>query len=284
VPVLPKWLTVRIAAASAAVLSARSSPSFGSPVDVHDERYRDTLLLVHDRLCARVAASRSRDGGILTVCRRDLNWVSVSDSVRRSALYRSGDAEPKRPGEPSRVDWFEISPGGSMECLASADVSSLELLVAQGEVLFEDRCVVEAPAFRRLNLRTEPVRISAPSGALVYCRAGHRVCSDQPTPEGQPSSEWVPLLQGVNRLALWEGEQEAAFLTHIAAGATVHPHGHRFDEECVVLLGSLRIGDSLLEKGDFQLVPAGSTHDTIVAVNDVLLYQRGSRWLTSAVT
>ncbi len=61
-----------------------------------------------------------------------------------------------------------------------------------------------------------------------------------------------------------------------APGASVARHMHRADEECVVLEGSVRIGDLLLHAGDFHLGREGSEHPLATTDTGAVFYLRGA--------
>jgi len=64
-------------------------------------------------------------------------------------------------------------------------------------------------------------------------------------------------------------------LYRAAPGAAVPRHGHRHDEECLMLEGELFLDDLLLRRGDYQIAPAGTAHGAVLAETDVLLFAHG---------
>lgn len=67
---------------------------------------------------------------------------------------------------------------------------------------------------------------------------------------------------GVERRTLWDDPATGrhAFLVRLAAGGTIHWHGHSADEECYVLEGDLNFGPLKLKAGDFHLAKRGIVH------------------------
>ena len=69
-------------------------------------------------------------------------------------------------------------------------------------------------------------------------------------------------------------------LIQLAAGADwdarlAARHGHRRDEECLMLEGELFLDDLLLRRGDYQIAPAGTEHGAVLAETGVLLFAHG---------
>lgn len=58
-------------------------------------------------------------------------------------------------------------------------------------------------------------------------------------------------------------------------GASLHPHAHEGVEECVVLSGSVRVGDRLLTAGDYQRAEPGHDHGEQTSPDGCLLFLTG---------
>ena len=86
---------------------------------------------------------------------------------------------------------------------------------------------------------------------------------------------WDGAAGGFQRRVLWLDDAEVALLVRAPAGFAIPSHRHRVDEECLVLRGEISSGSVSLNAGDFQIAPAGCTHDVGGAVTDVLVYLRG---------
>ena len=93
------------------------------------------------------------------------------------------------------------------------------------------------------------------------------------------SRGWQPFLEGVRIKLLHEqGDAPAvSYLLQLAPGAVVPSHRHPIDEECLVLEGELRIGDTLvLQSGDYHCARAGYLHAPTVAPDGALVFLRGA--------
>lgn len=64
----------------------------------------------------------------------------------------------------------------------------------------------------------------------------------------------------IRLLHLDHARKQFSCLLRLAPGARIEPHDHEVAEECVVLEGSIRVGDRLIEAGDYQRVEAGTRH------------------------
>jgi quercetin dioxygenase-like cupin family protein len=88
---------------------------------------------------------------------------------------------------------------------------------------------------------------------------------------------WQPFTDGVRIKVLHEADGVMAYLLRFAPGASIGAHRHPIDEECVVLEGSLRIGDDLVvHAGGFHLARGGTLHAAIGSDTGATIYLRGA--------
>ncbi len=87
---------------------------------------------------------------------------------------------------------------------------------------------------------------------------------------------WEMLMPGVERKILWSTGAASSWMVRLAPGATFPAHLHAMDEECVVLEGSLCIGDVQLSAGDFHVGRLGSMHSVTRSDTGALVYLRGA--------
>lgn len=85
---------------------------------------------------------------------------------------------------------------------------------------------------------------------------------------------WTPLVPGIRYKSL--SRSQHAFLLDIAAGARLPIHRHHEDEECVVLLGEVRMHEMRVSEGDYHLAPVGSRHAPVSSPDGALIYLRGT--------
>lgn len=88
---------------------------------------------------------------------------------------------------------------------------------------------------------------------------------------------WQPFLTGVRLKVLYEQDGVMSYLLEMAPGAVLPGHRHLQDEECVVLEGEVRIGQTLVvRKGDYHRGRAGVLHAPIMSDGGALLFLRGA--------
>jgi quercetin dioxygenase-like cupin family protein len=89
--------------------------------------------------------------------------------------------------------------------------------------------------------------------------------------------QWQPFAAGVQIKVLHEAGGVMSYLLRLAPGASIAPHRHPIDEECVVLEGTVRIGDDLVvHAGGFHLARRGLLHAPIHAPDGATLFLRGA--------
>jgi len=89
--------------------------------------------------------------------------------------------------------------------------------------------------------------------------------------------EWHELAPGIERKLLWERGTASSCMIRVAPGTSFRAHGHAIDEECVVLEGSLQIGDVLLRAGDFHVGVSGIDHPAVSSVDGCLCFLRTAK-------
>ena len=88
--------------------------------------------------------------------------------------------------------------------------------------------------------------------------------------------EWAPFVPGIRIKTLRRNEAEGTqtSLWRIEPGASVPPHPHTREEECMVMEGSVVHDDVEYFPGDFLLAPVGERHKPFHAPNGALLLIR----------
>ena len=87
-------------------------------------------------------------------------------------------------------------------------------------------------------------------------------------------ADWQRMLPGV-RVHRLDPEQRAVMI-ELAPGASLPFHRHHENEECVVLRGDVRLGDIVVQPGDYHLAPADSRHGRVTSHGGALFYLRGT--------
>lgn len=87
---------------------------------------------------------------------------------------------------------------------------------------------------------------------------------------------WQPFAPGLDLKVLHEAGGIMSYLLRLAPGASIPPHRHPVDEECVVLEGELRIGELVVPTGGFHLARADAMHERIHSERGALIFLRGA--------
>lgn len=96
------------------------------------------------------------------------------------------------------------------------------------------------------------------------------------TIDGQ-GGEWQPFLDGVAIKLLYQGAGVLSYLLRLEPGATLPPHRHPHDEECVVLKGRLRVGSTIeIDTGGYHFAHRGTLHATISTPTGATIFLRGA--------
>lgn len=93
----------------------------------------------------------------------------------------------------------------------------------------------------------------------------------------EDDGDWQPFLDGVRLKVLREHEGVLSYLLRLEPGATLPPHRHPLDEECLVLEGRLRVGTQIeIGPGGYHLAHGGALHATIRTDTGATIFLRGA--------
>ncbi|AHE98177.1 cupin domain-containing protein [Thioalkalivibrio paradoxus] len=87
---------------------------------------------------------------------------------------------------------------------------------------------------------------------------------------------WFDLRPGIRVKPLHADRRAGyrSFLMQLEPGARYPSHSHDQDEECVVLKGTLRIGNLEVHEGDYHLAQCGSEHGELHSDEGALIFLR----------
>ena len=125
---------------------------------------------------------------------------------------------------------------------------------------------IEPPAHRRALLRARilaAVRLGQPLAPPTNLIT---VQSDQ--------GHWQPVLAGIEMKLLHDHGKDQSILLRLQAGAKLPAHHHHQDEDCIVLQGTVLLGDIEAEAGTFHLALDGSDHGIVSTTTGCVLYLR----------
>jgi quercetin dioxygenase-like cupin family protein len=90
------------------------------------------------------------------------------------------------------------------------------------------------------------------------------------------AGDWQPFAPGVELKLLHRSEQAQSYLLRLAPGASLPPHRHPADEECVVLTGCLQVGSHTeVGPGGYHRAQQGALHPTVGSRDGATIFLRG---------
>ena len=245
------------------------------------DRGREAAL--RQQLSERVRRSAEAHRGLLTVRRDDGAWSAPAQGLSRRLLRQD-------PG--MRIELLRLDANAVLRW--PADALAHEVFVLRGELALEgDGTALALLPRHGLCVRASgaPERWRAVGAeALVYVR--HRLVALErldpaearwwsaaqgaPPAGGAAGPVWRPLVAGVDVACLFGQGRVVSMLVRLAAGASMSGHGHRIDEDCIMLDGELFVGDILIRAGDFQMAPCGVRHGTSFSDVGGMFYFHGA--------
>ncbi len=89
--------------------------------------------------------------------------------------------------------------------------------------------------------------------------------------------DWRVLAEGVYLKVLQRDEttRVATYLVRYSPGTSFPRHPQRTVEECMLVAGDLRIGDTQMRPGDLQIAVPGVEHGPLVSRDGALVFVRG---------
>jgi hypothetical protein len=241
--------------------------------DALSEQPTATSPQVRSRLLGRVADSAARHQGLVTVRTRHLQAQPLAEGVIVRWVYQTDATRARRAGEPLRLALIELQPGARLEQGLGLAQRHSEWLVMSGSITLDGIALDALDHHGHAAAAREPVIASA-KGAMLYVRDN----GDEPSPAGtsrERQAQWENFAPGIRRRLLWQAGNACAYLARAQPGAAVPAHGHRNDEECLMVEGELFTGDILIREHEFQLAPAGLTHGLVQAATAAVVYLRG---------
>lgn len=89
--------------------------------------------------------------------------------------------------------------------------------------------------------------------------------------------DWLPFAPGVRLKLLRQRGGVQSYLLRLDPGASLPPHRHPIDEECMVLEGTLRVGTRIeIGPGGYHLAHQGALHASASAPGGATIFLRGA--------
>ena len=139
------------------------------------------------------------------------------------------------------------------------ELSHLELQAFETHL---DRCAECRDDVESLREIVQALRSPAPRPDL-WAEVERRITCGPTFAFRSDREGWLPApMPGVETriLAVDRDADRVTYLARLVAGTVHAAHGHAGPEECLVLSGTLQVGDTTMHPGDYQRVPAGGMH------------------------
>lgn len=143
----------------------------------------------------------------------------------------------------------------------------------------DERSTIDADVADALARDTAPEPTAPATAARIKHRLLERIARGERshTTIQASADTWQPFAEGVQIKVLHEDGGIMSYLLRLAPGAVLAPHRHPVDEECVVLEGTLMIGDELaVPAGGFHLAHRGALHAAVTTVTGATIFLRGA--------
>ena len=88
------------------------------------------------------------------------------------------------------------------------------------------------------------------------------------------TGNWITFASNVAMKVLHDDGETRSWLARFQPGGRIPAHWQSGDEEAIVLDGWCQVGEEVLHKGDYQLVPKGSLHGEITSPGGCLIFVR----------
>lgn len=144
-----------------------------------------------------------------------------------------------------------------------------------------DKKILDAATQAALAKALKPAPLSPDRQQAIYARLMQRLHAPTESPSGTRTIRsnqlsWNKIDERIEVKILYRNPErnEQLALIRCYAGARLPAHPHHQDEECLVLEGSIRIGQHIINQGDLHIAQAGSAHDVIIAEHGAVLLLR----------
>jgi anti-sigma factor ChrR (cupin superfamily) len=123
---------------------------------------------------------------------------------------------------------------------------------------------------------SEPV--DAQLAGRVKRRLLDRIAATEATQVAVPAEAgtWRPFVPGVKIKVLHDSGGVMSYLLRMEAGSTLPNHRHPHDEECVVVEGSVQMGEVTMGPGGYLMERKDTLHAPLTTVDGATIYLRGA--------
>ena len=152
--------------------------------------------------------------------------------------------------------------------------SSNDTMSHEGDSLDPDTAAALVAAQRATPATGDDAAVERVRSKLMQRIAADSLAHHTFVPAGE--GRWHSFGAGIQRKVLQESDGVMSYLLKFAPGAVLPAHRHPMDEECVVLEGTLRVGDRLLPPGSFHAVRKEVLDCDSTSDEGCVIYLRGA--------
>lgn len=184
---------------------------------------------------------------------------ALGDPAELAALYAAGALS-----HDERVTFEAHLAAGCAACTAEfAQMSPVVAALARALAPVTPDPGTRETLLRRVASRGETATGASPMRGPVLQESVHEAQRAALVIKRASEASWERIaIPGITLRTLFVDEENNHFtaLVRMAPGTSYPRHIHRGPEECLVLEGDLRVGDTVLHAGDYQRAPAGTEH------------------------
>jgi quercetin dioxygenase-like cupin family protein len=141
-----------------------------------------------------------------------------------------------------------------------------------------DAVVLDDDVLALLNAAQAPEPVDAQLSQRVKRRVLDHIAQAEAAQVAVPpeAGTWRPFVAGVKIKVLHDSGGIMSYLLRMEPGSTLPNHRHPHDEECVVVEGSVQMGDVTMGPGGYLMERKDTLHPPLCTVDGATIYLRGA--------
>jgi len=142
----------------------------------------------------------------------------------------------------------------------------------------DDGVVLDDDVLAFLSAAQAPEPVDATVAARIKRRVLDRIAVAEGAQVAVPpeTGTWRPFVPGVKIKVLHDSGGIMSYLLRMEAGSMLPNHRHPHDEECVVVEGSVQMGDVTMGPGGYLMERKDTLHPPLTTVDGATIYLRGA--------
>lgn len=142
----------------------------------------------------------------------------------------------------------------------------------------DDAVVLDDDVLAFLNAAQAPEPVDEQLSQRVKRRVLDRIAQAEGAQVAVPpeTGTWRPFVPGVKIKVLHDSGGIMSYLLRMEPGSALPNHRHAHDEECVVVEGSVQMGDVTMGPGGYLMERKDTLHPPLTTVDGATIYLRGA--------